>query len=96
MKNLLTTIISGKDLKDLKEFITLLTRQGKAFLLRNDILLAFDQYCDINQKSKVFREKSSIITFFRKIQELFIREENIVMMHRYAVKIPLLPITQSR
>ncbi len=85
MKNLLTTIINEDELRDLKEFITLLTHQDKIFFLRNDILLAFQQYCDNSGKDATFREKSSIITFFKKVQELCLQDKNIVIVHRYAI-----------
>ncbi len=85
MNNLLQTIISKKDIKDFKDFIMFLTNQENKFLLRNDILLAFLQYCDINKKSKTFHDKSSITVFLRKVQELIISKSHIAILHRYAI-----------
>ncbi len=85
MNNLLSTIISKKDLKDFKEFITFLYNQENKFLLRNDILLAFLQYCTINKKSKAFHEKSSLTIFLRKVQEIIISQGYVAILHRYAI-----------
>jgi hypothetical protein len=85
MANLIQSIISEEDLTDLREFTSFLASMNRAFLLRNEIILALEQYCDAKKKKKIFREKSSIAKFFGKIQELFIYEETIVMMYRDAV-----------
>jgi sucrose synthase len=85
MANLIQSIISEEDLTDLIEFTSFLASMNRAFLLRNEIILALEQYCDAKKKKKIFREKSSIAKFFGKIQELFLHEETLVMMYRDAV-----------
>jgi sucrose synthase len=84
MGNLVRTIISDKDVADLREFISFLVDKKKPFLLRNEIMLAFEQYCHTTKKERGFREQSSIAKFFSKIQELFIRRDTMVMMYRDA------------
>jgi len=85
MANLVRTMFSKKDMTDLKEFALFLASKTDAFLLRNEIGLAFEHYCRVNKKEKRFREKSSIAKFFGKIQELFLNEDAIVMTYREAV-----------
>jgi sucrose synthase len=85
MGNLVRTIISDNDVADLREFTSFLVDKEKPFLLRNEIMLAFEVYCHATKKKRAFREKSSIARFFGKIQELFIRRDTMVMMYRDAV-----------
>ena len=85
MKNLLSSLITPKDRNDFKEFIALLNQQEGKFLLRNDIIMMFRHYCDLNKKPQRFREKSSLFNFIKKIQEFFFLEEHIVILHRHAM-----------
>ncbi|HQO03363.1 MAG TPA: sucrose synthase [Spirochaetota bacterium] len=85
MNNLISTIISTKEIRDFKEFLTELCAGEQKFLLRNDLLLAFNDYCEIAKKGNTFREKSTVLEFLKKIQELFFRDGYAVIMHRYAI-----------
>jgi sucrose synthase len=78
-------MINEEDMTDLREFALFLAGMTETFLLRNEIGLAFEQYCRANKKKKEFIEKSSIAKFFGKIQELFLHEDAILMMYRDAV-----------
>lgn len=82
MINTLTDIISKNEVKDFKEILALIVTGEQRLLLRNDVLLAFRQYCDKNNKTKRFREKSSVFGFLHKVQEAFIHNEHILIMHR--------------
>ncbi len=85
LKNALKDILTKNDRKNFKEYIIFLSGEERKFFLRNDIIMVFWQYCDANKKTKRFREKSSIFNFLKKIQELFIYEECIALMHRYDI-----------
>ncbi|HPQ52736.1 MAG TPA: sucrose synthase [Spirochaetota bacterium] len=85
MKDMISTIINTKELKDFKDFFTELCSGEQRFLLRNDLLLAFENYCVAGKKSKTFREKSSVLDFLKKIQELFFRDGYAVIMHRHGI-----------
>jgi sucrose synthase len=85
MGNLVRTMINEEDMTDLREFALFLAGMTETFLLRNEIGLAFEQYCRANKKKKEFIEKSSIAKLFGKIQELFLHEDAILMMYRDAV-----------
>lgn len=83
MKNLLSTLIAETDINDFKNYLTHITEQKQHFLLRNDVLLLFEEYCELHQKPADFRTGSSIYVFLRKIQELLIWNSQIAIMHRY-------------
>jgi sucrose synthase len=85
MKNELDEIIEKNERKDFKEYITLLITQDQKFFLRNEILYRFRTYCDENHKSQEFRDSSSMSGFLKKVQELFILEDRIIILHRYEI-----------
>lgn len=77
-------VVGQKDLPDFKEFVASLFMLEKKFLLRNDIVIAFNEYCESNGKNKKFMHDSSIARLVRKVQELFFHEDHVVVMHREA------------
>jgi sucrose synthase len=85
MKNLLNTLIDKEDRRDFKELIVFAAQQPHAILLRNEIIQLFRNYCDQHKKPQKFREDSSIFNFLKKIQELFITDDHLVLLHRYAM-----------
>jgi sucrose synthase len=82
---LLSTLIQKKDHRNFKELIAFITDTQTPIVLRNGIIQLFRQYCDHTKKSKTFAEKSSVFTFVKKAQELFITDDHLVLMHRYAI-----------
>ena len=85
MKNLPGSIIRKNEYKDFKELISFMSNQHQTIYLRNGIIQLFREYCDQNRKTKKFRENSSLFQFFKKAQELFITNEHLVLMHRWAI-----------
>jgi len=85
MENLLYSIIKKKDHRDFKELVVFITDSKTPIVLRNGIILLFRQFCDKNSKSEAFSEKSSIFDFIKKAQELFLVDDHIAVMHRYAI-----------
>lgn len=85
MENLLNILIDKKDHKDFKEFVFFATKQPKRILLRNEIIQLFRQYCDQHEKTKKFRENSSIFNFFKRNQELLNTDDHLALLHRYAM-----------
>ena len=85
MTNLLGSLIRKSEHKDFKEFISFMTNQHQTISLRNGIIHLFREYCDKNRKTKKFRENSSLYHFFKKAQEMFITNEHLVLMHRWAI-----------
>lgn len=85
MKNALDKIIKKEERRDFKEYISILVREDQTLFLRNDILYYFRKYCDDSDKSQEFREKSTIFMFLKKVQELFIHNNRIALLHRYDI-----------
>ena len=85
MTNRLADILKNSDLKDFQNYIKLLVGQKRNFFLRNDIVFYFRRYCDLNDKSSDFKERSSVYLFLKKIQELFIHDDHIVLQHRFDI-----------
>ena len=84
-QNLISTLLTRTDREEFKEYITLLLDKEKKFFLRNEILLVFHEYCDANKKKKRFRERSSLFYLLKQIQELFISDGHIVVVHRHDI-----------
>jgi len=84
-KNIIHRIISDQELREFKEFVAALSEHEGKFLLRNDILLIFKEYCETYNKPQGLLEKSSIAVFLRKIQEMIVRGHFTVLMHRYGI-----------
>lgn len=78
-------MITKANRKDFKELIALMTSQKEKIFVRNDMIQFFRQYCDANKKTKRFREQSSIFSFIKRIQELFVCEEQVFLMHRFTM-----------
>jgi sucrose synthase len=85
MKNLLASLIRKNEHKDFKELISFMSNQHQTINLRNGIIHLFREYCDKNRKTKKFRENSSLFHFFKKAQEMFITNEHLLLMHRWAI-----------
>ncbi len=79
-------IIPEEERKDFREFLSLLLfhNPGK-FLLRNDILLSFLDYCREHDKSEEFKTSSTISGFISLIQEAFSLDDYLCIMWRFNV-----------
>ncbi|MGD8291905.1 MAG: sucrose synthase [Desulfobacterales bacterium] len=84
MKNILNEVMSKRDRKDFKEFVVFVANQSSGICLRNGIIQLFRDYCDQHKKPQAFRRNSSMFNFLKKTQELFIADETLVILHRYA------------
>ena len=85
MKNVLNDILNKKDRKEFQEFVVFVANQQAGICLRNGIIQIFRQFCDQNNKSQKFRRNSSMFNFLKKAQEMFLADETLVMLHRYAI-----------
>jgi sucrose synthase len=85
MENLLKKLIDKQEHQDFKELVTYIASSKTAIVLRNGIILLFRNFCDQYNKSEQFRESSSTFIFFKKAQELFIVDDHIALLHRYAI-----------
>ena len=86
MENLLNEFIKESEIKDFKEIVSRFASLApQKILLRNQIIQVYRQHCDANLKDEQFRLKSSIFDFFKKCQELFIDDDYLIIMRRYAI-----------
>jgi len=85
MKNLIPAIISKSNRKDFREFVYFISDQREKIFVRNNIVQLFREYCDLKKKTKRFRDSSSIFTFLKKVQELFVCEDHLFINRRYAM-----------
>jgi sucrose synthase len=85
MENLLNSLIAEEDRKEFKELISFISGSGTDIVLRNGIIQLFRSYCDKYERLAPSQEKSSIFAFIKKAQELFIVENHLALMHRYAM-----------
>ena len=85
MKNLLNSLIAEKERKAFKELISSITDSGTDIVLRNGIMQLYRKFCDTYAKAETCRDDSSIYAFIKKAQELFIVDDHLALMHRYAM-----------
>jgi sucrose synthase len=85
MKGLLESIIPEEEQRDFREFLASLSVRDQKFLLRNDIILVFEEFCDAFDKDTDYRQSSGTIRFLRKVQELFVQPTHTVIMHRHGI-----------
>ena len=82
---MIAKVIREKDRPDFREFVASLFSGEMRFLLKNDIMLAYEKYCAERGRPESFRAKSSLAEFFGQVQELFILDGRIAVMQRHAI-----------
>ncbi|MEZ4525732.1 MAG: sucrose synthase [Desulfobacterales bacterium] len=85
MKNILNRLIDESEHQDFKDFIFIICNLENKYLLRNDIVLKFGEICKEKNKSPEFIKNSSIARFLRQVPEIFIAEDQILVLHRHAI-----------
>ena len=82
MSSLLPHIIKQSERTDLRQFISELQNQNKRYLLRNDILGAFESYCLTYTKPDNFKQTSQVGRLIDQTQEVIIGDESICWIIR--------------
>lgn len=85
MNNLLLKIIPEQEQKDFTDFMFILKEQENKYLLRNDILLKFEEICKTKKKGKEFLTESAFAKFLNRVPELFVMDDAVLIMHRYMI-----------
>ncbi|GBC60793.1 sucrose synthase [Desulfonema ishimotonii] len=85
MSNILSDLIDEKEHKDFKDFIFVLGQMERKYLLRNDILLKFQEFFREKKKSHNFLTQSSMVHFLKQVPEMFISSDYLLILHRYAI-----------
>lgn len=82
MSNLIQNVIDSREKNNLREFTSLLRQSQKRYLLRNDILIAFYKYCDINEDSKDLYSDSELGKLIYSTQEIILQPESLYLVIR--------------
>jgi len=75
MSELIQSILDSEEKKDFRSLLSDLRQQEKSYLLRNDILNAYSEYCSKHKKSEDFYGGSNLSKLIYYTQEI-IREES--------------------
>jgi sucrose synthase len=76
MQELVHTILSGDEKNALRQLVSRLRTSGKRFILRNEILHTFAEYCHQSQKPTYFYHSSSVGKFIHYTHEIILEEES--------------------
>jgi len=82
MSNLIQNVLDSREKNNLREFATLLRQSEKALLLRNDILIAFYKYCDINEENKDLYSNSVLGKLVYSTQEIILDKNCLCLVIR--------------
>jgi len=82
MSDLVQSVLDSDERVDLRQFASELHNQEKRYLLRNDILGAFEDYCDKHEKSEQFRNSSHLQKLIYYTQEIILEDSNLWMIVR--------------
>lgn len=82
MSELFQTVLDGDEKSDLRSLISELRQQEKRYLLRNDILNLYSEYCYKYQKPEEFSTSSHLSKLIYYTQEIIIEESNLCFIIR--------------
>lgn len=81
MSELLQAVLESDEKSDLRQFASELRAAGNTYLLRNDILNSFSDYCDRHQKDNEFHA-SSLSKLIYYTQEIILEDESLCWIIR--------------
>ncbi len=82
MANLIEFIVHSDEKIDLLGFVHELRHSEKKYLLRNDILIAFESYCQTHEKPPSFLQSSHLSKLIYYTQEIILEEESLCVVYR--------------
>ncbi len=82
MSELLQAVLDSEERSDLRQFFSELRHQEKRYLLRNDILTAYAEYCTKYQKSADFYQSSNLGKLIYYTQEIILENGNLCLIIR--------------
>ncbi len=82
MSDLIQAVLNSDEKTNLRQFASLLRASDKRYLLRNEILTAFDDYCRHYEKSEHFHTSSRLSKLVYYIQEIILDVESLCMIIR--------------
>lgn len=82
MSNPIEAIANSEEKIDLWQFFGELRNSEKKYLLRNDILNAFEIYCKDQEKPDIFYQSSRLSKLIYYTQEVILEEESLYLVYR--------------
>lgn len=82
MSKLIRAVLDSGERTDLRQFASELHQQEKKYLLRNDILTAFKEYCSNYEKPEPFLRASRLARLIDCTQEIILSDESLCMITR--------------
>jgi sucrose synthase len=82
MSELIQAVLDNEDKSDLRSFISELRASEKGYLLRNDILNVYSEYCSKYQKSQEFYTSSHLGKLIYYTQEIIQEDSNLCFIIR--------------
>lgn len=82
MSELIQAILDSEEKSDLRSFVSELRQQEKNYLLRNDILNVFSEYCSKSQKPETFYASSHLGKLIYYTQEIIQEDSNLCFIIR--------------
>jgi len=82
MSDLIQTVLNSEEKSDLRSFMSELRHQEKRYLLRNDILSAYAEYCTKHEKPEGFYHSSNLGKLIYYTQEIIQEDGNFCLIIR--------------
>jgi sucrose synthase len=82
MSELIQAVLDSEEKNDLRAFISELRQQDKNYLLRNDILNVYSEYCSKSQKPETFFHSSNLGKLVYYTQEIIQEDSNFCFIIR--------------
>ena len=82
MLSLIQSILATEEKTDLRQFLNRLHQQEKRYLLRNEILIEFAEYCVLQQKDAHFATTASLSKLLSYTQEIILGDGNACLVVR--------------
>ncbi|HEY9649873.1 MAG TPA: sucrose synthase, partial [Coleofasciculaceae cyanobacterium] len=82
MLNLIQDVLDSEEKSDLRQFASQLRRSEQKYLLRNDIVSAFSEYCTSHDKPGYFFNSSHLGQLVYYTQEIILENESLYLIIR--------------
>jgi sucrose synthase len=87
MSDLIQAVLNSDEKTNLRQFASLLRASEKRYLLRNEILTAFSDYCRDYEKSERFYNSSRLSKLIYYVQEIILDNESLCIIIRPRIAI---------
>ena len=85
MTELLQAVLDSEERSDLRSFVSELRHQDKRYLLRNDILSTYTEYCSKYQKPEEFYSSSNLGKLIYYTQEIIQEDGSLYLIIRQKI-----------